>query len=481
VDIARVTYFYTGTPGTLSFAPTTIDSSTVLDCNYAPDYWCVRLQPSGNGGVWTAPLAGSCPAPRVWHVPADATTIQAGIDSSANGDTVALANGIYVGVGNRDIDTRGKAIVVRSESADPTLCEIDCGGSYSEWHRGFIVASGEGRGTIIEGVTIKNAYVEYPPLGGGLYVDSSSPTIRNCILKNNKAANSFGGGIFCEYASPLIQDCVFVGNSAEGGGAVFCMQTGTSPEIDGCVFDSNVGVSGGGAIEAHFSSSPIITNCTFVGGAASGYGGSALISHYESTPSISACIIAFGAEGIPVVCESDASVSIECTDVFGNSEGDWVACLAGQGDVNGNMSADPLFCDPEYRDYSLDAASPCLSVPGCGRIGALGQGCGVATGVVASDPGVPPRPFLSGSAPNPFNATTTIRFGVPETTDLSLRLYDASGRCIITLVQDRHEAGEFTMGWDGRDESGRDVASGVYFVRLQTETFTATRKLVLLR
>jgi hypothetical protein len=59
------------------------------------------------------------------HVPADQPTIQAGIDAAVNGDTVLVADGTYTGVGNRDIDFKGKAITVKSENG-PENCIIDC-------------------------------------------------------------------------------------------------------------------------------------------------------------------------------------------------------------------------------------------------------------------------------------------------------------------------------------------------------------------
>jgi hypothetical protein len=73
-----------------------------------------------------------------WHILPDgagsAPAIQAGIDSSADGDTVLLANGTFSGSGNRNIRYRGKAVVVRSESGNPALCIVDCAGL----SRGFI-------------------------------------------------------------------------------------------------------------------------------------------------------------------------------------------------------------------------------------------------------------------------------------------------------------------------------------------------------
>ena len=72
---------------------------------------------------------------RVIHVPADSATIQAGINGAVDGDTVLVADGIYTGNGNRDIEFEGKAILLMSENG-PENCVIDCEGNYQDQHRG---------------------------------------------------------------------------------------------------------------------------------------------------------------------------------------------------------------------------------------------------------------------------------------------------------------------------------------------------------
>lgn len=68
-----------------------------------------------------------------------------------------------------------------------------------------------------------------------------------------------------------------------------------------------------------------------------------------------------------------------CTDIFGNSGGDWPE--PSQIGVNGNFSANPRFCNLPGGDVSLAADSPCLAAPGCGLVGAVGQGCAATTSV----------------------------------------------------------------------------------------------------
>ncbi len=83
--------------------------------------------------------------------------------------------------------------------------------------------------------------------------------------------------------------------------------------------------------------------------------------------------------------------------------------------------------------------------------------------------------------PNPFNPITTIRFDLPEATDVQLVVYDIAGRRIATLMNGYVSAGEHRVVWDGRDDAGNRVASGVYIYRLQAGEFVASRKMLLVR
>jgi hypothetical protein len=105
--------------------------------------------------------------------------------------------------------------------------------------------------------------------------------------------------------------------------------------------------------------------------------------------------------------------------------------------------------------------------------------------VVASGVDPPPEPrsnSLGPNYPNPFNPRTTIKYTIGRETHVSLRVFDASGRLIKTLVDRAQSPGEVSpVEWDGRDETGQLVASGVYFYQLQTRGFSQTRRMVLLK
>lgn len=85
------------------------------------------------------------------------------------------------------------------------------------------------------------------------------------------------------------------------------------------------------------------------------------------------------------------------------------------------------------------------------------------------------------NAPNPFARETAVRFELPRPVDVSLRIYDVSGRRVRTLARGRRTAGAHQVRWDGRDGSGRRVAGGVYFLRLEAGGKTDTRRVTLVR
>ena len=90
---------------------------------------------------------------------------------------------------------------------------------------------------------------------------------------------------------------------------------------------------------------------------------------------------------------------------------------------------------------------------------------------------------LSQNYPNPFNLETKIQYSVPDKTDkfvpTLIQVFDIAGRKIRTLVKGVQEAGTYVTTWDGRNEEGQVVGSGVYFVRLVTPGEMYTAKMLL--
>jgi len=97
----------------------------------------------------------------------------------------------------------------------------------------------------------------------------------------------------------------------------------------------------------------------------------------------------------------------------------------------------------------------------------------VSVGTIAAE--------LSQNQPNPFNPTTTIRYVLPVREQVTLAIYDANGRLVRTLVNEVEGYGAHEVAWDGRDDGGVAMGSGVYFYRLRAGKRTESKKMVLLK
>jgi hypothetical protein len=230
-------------------------------------------------------------------------SIQEAIDAAANGDTVLVDDGVYY----ENINFLGKAITVKSVNgaASTTIRGTGSFSVVSFW-------SGETASSVLDGFTITNGNATF---GGGIYCESSSPTIMNCTIIGNNAT-TYGGGIYSDssggsttspftFSSPTITDCIIKNNTADYYGAgIYSGSSGlstSSPTITGCTISGNVTNTAssygyGGGIYINYYSSPTITDCTITGnGADYGAGIVALgggIYDTSSTPRITKCTIA---------------------------------------------------------------------------------------------------------------------------------------------------------------------------------------------
>ncbi len=138
--------------------------------------------------------------------------IQPALDAAAAGDVIIVADGIYTGPLNKNLDYAGKDLTLRSENG-PELCIIDCEGD----GRGVVFASGESAAAVLDGFTIRRGYSEYYA-GGGIMCLDASPTIRNCILAQNRVYGlGTGGGIFIGGGAPSLLNCQIIDNLAWSG------------------------------------------------------------------------------------------------------------------------------------------------------------------------------------------------------------------------------------------------------------------------
>ena len=103
------------------------------------------------------------------------------------------------------------------------------------------------------------------------------------------------------------------------------------------------------------------------------------------------------------------------------------------------------------------------------------------TAVASAQASAPQAFALAQNAPNPFNSNTVIRFALPQPSQVELAIYNLLGQPVAVLAQGPSAAGTFSVRWDGRDQAGQAVASGVYLYQLRADEYTQVRKLLLLR
>ena len=236
---------------------------------------------------------------------ADFTNIQSAVDAAVSGFTIWLCDDLYYGEGNFNINCKGKDLVIRSISDNPDNCIIALGplrggrldlqkgdaGSdprsqaSQNWKRGdripptnyraFMFQNGESSAAEVRGVTIQGGSADR---GGGIYIEDSSPTIRNCRFVENPA-EEYGGGIYCVYSSSEIIDCFFTGNSTvkDGGGGILIAVSNAS--VTNCIFYDNGGRLGGAAAVYDFSN-VTLSECIFLHNIAD-YGGGVYVQMSE--------------------------------------------------------------------------------------------------------------------------------------------------------------------------------------------------------
>ena len=96
-------------------------------------------------------------------------------------------------------------------------------------------------------------------------------------------------------------------------------------------------------------------------------------------------------------------------------------------------------------------------------------------------PFVPRATVLMQNYPNPFNPLTTLSYDLAKAGRVTLQIFDVTGRVVRTLVDERKEAGRYSVEWDARDGKGMAMSSGIYFYRMMTADYSATQKMIMIR
>ena len=174
--------------------------------------------------------------------------IQEGIDAAVDGDKVSLADGVYAGPGNTDLDLQGKEITIRGRSGVAEACIIDGGG----FAGGFYLYSGETPATVIADLTIRNCG------DGAITCTGSGVTVDDCRLVDNMTGgHSLGGAVYGYNHESVLTDCLISGNSAGYGGGIYT-HAGLLT-LTRCTISGNRAIFGIGGVFAGTDS--VITDC----------------------------------------------------------------------------------------------------------------------------------------------------------------------------------------------------------------------------
>ena len=175
---------------------------------------------------------------------------------------------------------------------------------------------------------------------------------------------------------------------------------------------------------------------------------------------------------------------------YSNIDGGW--------DGEGNIEADPLFYDPDNGNFNLNPNSPCIDA-GTAFYVSEGDtlvnmdpddyiGSAPDMGTIEYDPlsiddeaAIPLDYALHQNYPNPFNPVTRIIFDLPELTDVEILVYNLLGKQVRKLVNESMNPGKYSIIWNGTDNLGMPLSSGVYIYRLVTPEFSQSKKLILLK
>lgn len=316
--------------------------------------------------------------------------------------------------------------------SSPRISRCAFVGNVAGWHGGGVHVSGDSCPLVTDCTFTQNTADD----GGGAYVDSGSALFTRCEFSHNTADYSGGGLSLGEDTSAELQACTFGYNESGQGGGLYCGWASITAED--CRFEYNNGPYGGGGAAvaqspARFANCDFFSNwanwggavavggvchpvfefctfsfnmATFEGGAVSSSATHAEFAYCtlvdnEASDGAAAtcmqgymellnCVVAFNGPGEAISCYfhpgCECVAHLRCSNVYGNTNGDWVGFIEDQYGEPGNLWMDPLFCRDDNPDapYTLDWRSPCAaySAPNgdCDQIGAWGVACGPSTG-----------------------------------------------------------------------------------------------------
>ena len=359
----------------------------------------------------------------------------------------------------------GGGICVRCDS---TVTLTDCTISDNNGSYGGGVSNSSEDTLTMTGCQISRNTAKY---GGGVE-NHGTATLTRCVIEANSAV--YGGGFDNNLTQATLTECLITGNSATIGGGIRNYHSLSNMTLTNSVLSGNSATKEGGAFWDS-SGNAFLINCTIVGNSAA-TGAAFATSHWHST--MNNCIL--WGNSPDEISGGEIRVTYSCIQ-----NGYPYAANLGFGSGTGLIDADPVFADPTNGDFSLLPGSPCIDAGDPeltdpdGSRSDMGAACYNGHVSVVTDH---PLTFsLSQNRPNPFNPVTMIPYTVAQAGPVTLSVYNLQGQLVKTLVQETVQPGTHYTAWDGRDFTGRTVASGMYLYRINAPEGVKTQRMVLVR
>ncbi len=360
-----------------------------------------------------------------------------------------------------------------------------------------------GPGSAIEALSLSSVDMRYCRVhdntaldGGGFYLSESSLQLTQCDISDNSGI-MWGGAIYSEGETVVeAEGCTFQGNTAATGGVYFGWENDDDTQVSfrKCQFiENSVSPTYQMAASVINPASVVeIDGCTFVRNGP----GQAGAVRASGNCTISNSIFAFQ-QNQEAIYSSTGQLQISYCDFYGNEQGDvggTVPNFFGELDTlnvfgdscdrSFNLFLDPLFADTSGDDYALTAESPCIDAGDPvspydpdNTVADMGALFFDQTTTARDPKRLAVRHWeLSQNYPNPFNSSTTISYSLPHASEVTLHVFDITGRVVSTLVEGAQAAGTHSVHFDAGT-----LPSGIYIYRLQAGSNSQGRKLILLR
>jgi predicted outer membrane repeat protein len=459
------------------------------------------------------------------------------VDNDISYNWTPGAGGIYIAGSGSIRDNR----ITRNSSDYAGPCKSDLISSANLSSQG-LSRQDVGGGILISGaaslVVANNVIMENSaPFGAGIAcIDCSPEIIGNLIVDNGAHYNPCGihdehggkgGGICCSNASPVVARNTIYGNSASdedgyaAGAGIFCTSASSPNVYQNIVAHNDVSntTNSGGIFCEDAASVPTISCCDVYANSNANYGGTladqtGLNGNFSLDPLF--CGADYGDFGLHILspCFPGRHPAGEDCGLIGAREAscDYVATLLEGYATSVEPSAITITWTLAQAGENLrccvlraeggEGAFSEIERPGISQEGLMftfrDTGCDPGTSYryrvnVRDDEGTrvlfetseistPALPLgLEQNFPNPFNPSTAVAYYLPRDSRVELAVFDVSGRRVASLVERIEKKGRHSVIWNGKDETGSSVGSGVYFYRLTAGKETISKKMVLLR